>query len=60
MLVRAKEASSVQDAYYVLSALALLTNAGKLPKAVTISLLSASVPISSVSPDLKQDKNSRG
>ena len=50
MLAKAKSVSSVQDAYYVLSALSLLTTSGKLPKPVTISLLSASVPFSSVRP----------
>lgn len=53
-LARAKSAISVQDAYYVLSASSLLTTSGKLPKPVTISLQSASVPLSSVSPKPKK------
>ncbi len=49
LLASARRVGSVQDAYYVLSGLSLLTSTGKLPKPVAISLPSASVPSSSVS-----------
>ncbi|CAL8470839.1 g10381 [Coccomyxa elongata] len=52
LLASARRVGSVQDAYYVLSGLSLLTSTGKLPKPVAISLLSASVPSSSPQVDV--------
>ena len=48
ILMQAKSAGSVEDAYYVLAGLTSLSTTGKLPKPVALALASPTVPLAEV------------